>query len=335
MSIERQCIPTYMFNLIVRVFDDKGLDSAGLVDGTHFKLSDLADLDTRMSYRDALRIIRNAYRISGDEGLGLAIAKQINIADWGLMGYAVASCGSLKESLIVGQRYNRTATRLTDNTVHSDGTLFGFQSTPLYEAGAEERFLVEEDLGGVIGMVHRYLDQKAAPREVHFTYPAPNYLHHYEEHFRCPLKFEQPRNQIVWHRVDIERPHPLRNPVATQLAIRQCEQLLADDVSRGDMVDKVRSHLAQTPGEYPPINAVAAAFNMSESSLRRALRAVGSSYQEILNDVRKKLAIEYLTTSSLTLENIAHLVGYSDLSNFRRAFRSWTGKPPLEYRARK
>ena len=335
MSIESKCIRPYMFNLIVRVFDNQRLDSAGLVNGVDFALSDLASQDTLISYRDALQIIGNAYRISGDDGLGLTIAAEVNIGDWGMMGYAVASCDSLGESVVIGQRYNRAATQLTDNAVTMGEKYFSLQSTPLYEGGAEERFLVEEDLGGVVGMQHRYLGDEATPREVHFTYPAPAYVQRYRDHFRCPLKFEQPVNQIVWHIADVERPLPLRNPAATQLAIRHCEQLLIDAENRGDMVDKVRSRLAQTPGKYPAINEIAAGFNMSESTLRRSLKAVGSSYQEILNDVRKKLAIEYLTTSSLTLEVIAQLVGYSDLSNFRRAFRNWTGKPPLAYRPRK
>lgn len=332
MTIDRQCIPPYMFNLVVRVLEAKGLDSNALVVGAGLTFEELMHQDTRISFRDALVIIENAYRISGDEALGLAIAQEVNISDWGMMGYAVASCENLGESLRIGQRYNRVATRLTDNRLEAGDDFFSFDSTPLYSAGALERFLVEEDLGGVVGMLHRYLGAETSPREVHFTYTEPAYLEAYVEHFRCPLKFGQPRNQIIWSVGDMERPLPQRNPAATAMAIQHCEKLIGDERDRGTMIDEVRSHLVQEPGRYPPIEEVAAAFNMSQSSLRRALKAQDSSYQRVLNDVRMKLAMEYLATSSLKLEAIAQLVGYSDLSNFRRAFRGWTGVSPMEYR---
>lgn len=332
MTVDRKCIPPYMFNLVVRVLEQKGLPSSELVEGLGMEMSDLAHQDTRISYREALQMIQNAYSISGDETLGLTIAHEVNISDWGMMGYAVASCGSLGESLLIGQRYNRAATRLTDNSLEIGEQDFRFRSLPLYSAGAVERFLIEEDLGGVVGMQHRYMGDSANPREVHFAYPEPGYVDRYEEHFRCELKFGQDCSQIVWNLEDMDKPLPQRNPAATAMAIQHCEKLIAEDEDRGSIIDQVRSYLVQSPGRYPPINEVASAFNMSESSLRRALKAVDSSYQQILNDVRKKLAIEYLKTSSLKLEAIAQLVGYSDLSNFRRAFRNWTGVAPMRYR---
>lgn len=332
MTIDRKCIPPFMFNLVVRVLDTKGLDSDSLVVGAGITPEQLAHQDTRISFRDALIMIENAYRISGDQALGLSIAHQVNIADWGMMGYAVASCDNLGESLRIGQRYSRVATRLTDNRFDVGEDVFSFDSAPLYSAGDVERFLVEEDLGGVVAMLHRYQGDEAKPREVHFTYTAPDYLDAYLDHFRCPLKFGQARNQIIWNAGDMERPFAQRNPAATAMAIEHCEKLIGDERDRGTMIDQVRSYLVQEPGRYPPIEEVAAAFNMSESSLRRALKTQDSCYQRILNEVRMKLAIEYLTTSRLKLEAIAQLVGYSDLSNFRRAFRGWMGVSPMAYR---
>ena len=335
MTIHRKCIPPFMFNLIVRVLEERGLASESLVEGVDISAGDLAHQDTRISFREAIHMIDNAYRVTADSALGLVIADQVNITDWGMMGYAVASCATLGEALQVGQRYNRVATRLTDNSISMGQREFSFSSVPLYTAGSSERFLLEEDLGGVVGMLHRYLGEDANPREVHFSFSKPLYADRYEAHFRCPLRFGQPDSRIIWDADKMGRPMPQRNPAATAMAIEHCERLIADDRDRGGMVDKVGSFLVQNPGRYPSINEVASAFNMSESSLRRSLKAVDSSYQEILNEVRKKLAVEYLKTSSLKLEEIAQLVGYSDVSNFRRAFRGWTGVPPMAYRRKR
>ncbi|WP_197484010.1 AraC family transcriptional regulator [Halioglobus sp. HI00S01] len=334
MGADTQCIRPFMFNLMVRVLEEEGCKADTLVRGLSLELGDLSSQDTRISFDQALIMIDNAYRISGDPAWGLRVAGAVNIGDWGMMGYAVASCATLWDAMLIGQRFSRVATRLTDTRVTEENDFFSLSSRPLYRAGEATRFLVEEDLGGVVGLLHRYLGDDTVPYEVHLSYPEPPYVAMYESHFRCPLKFEQARNCILWSRDLMQREIPSRNPAATQMAIRHCETLIADEEGSGGIAEQVRTRLVQQPGRYPPLAEVAADYDMSESTLRRALTAEGTSYQLLLNDVRRKLAIEYLTTSRLKLEEIAVLVGYTDLSNFRRAFKSWTGEAPLAYRRR-
>jgi len=72
---------------------------------------------------------------------------------------------------------------------------------------------------------------------------------------------------------------------------------------------------------------------MSSRTLKRKLQQLGTSYQKILDDLRKGLAVEHLTQTSSTVDDIALMLGYSDASNFARAFRRWTGRSPTDYRA--
>ena len=71
---------------------------------------------------------------------------------------------------------------------------------------------------------------------------------------------------------------------------------------------------------------------MSSRTLNRHLREHGTSYLQILNDVRKELAIQYLRESDLSTDEIAERLGYTETTNFRRAFKRWTGKSPSVYR---
>jgi AraC-like DNA-binding protein len=86
------------------------------------------------------------------------------------------------------------------------------------------------------------------------------------------------------------------------------------------------------PGFFPDIDYVAQKLHMTSRTLRRRLAAEGSSYQQILADVRYALAREYLATSSLPLEEIASMLGYSSPGNFTYAFKRWHGSPPRQYR---
>jgi AraC-like DNA-binding protein len=80
------------------------------------------------------------------------------------------------------------------------------------------------------------------------------------------------------------------------------------------------------------MDAVAPALGMSVRGLRRHLRENGVTYQELLDQMRRDLAVDYLRNSPLTVEQIAQLVGYGEAASFRKAFRKWTGKPPGEFR---
>ncbi|NIB42979.1 AraC family transcriptional regulator [Pseudomaricurvus alkylphenolicus] len=334
MAIDTRCIPTYMFNVVVKVLRAGGLDPEPMMESSGLTLVELSRQDTRLSFAQSQCLIGNALALTSDPGLGLSVANQMNFTDWGMFGYAVASCATLEEALGIGLRYSGAATRLTENSLQVSDNYFALTSDTLYPVGDLLPFFIEEDLGGVIHLLQTYIGDPVRPREVHFSYQAPRYKDRYRAHFRCPVKFDRPVNQIVWDINAIHQPLPGHNPVASQQAINLCEELIRDQNSEHGVVDKVRSRLLQTPGEFASINTVAEEMGMSESTLRRALKAEGSSFQSVLDSVREKMAKQYLATSDLLLEDIAYLVGFSDVSNFRRAFKKWTGKPPLAFRKR-
>lgn len=78
---------------------------------------------------------------------------------------------------------------------------------------------------------------------------------------------------------------------------------------------------------------VAANFAMSPRSLQRRLQEENVSFQQLANDVRKSLALRYLSTRSHAVKDVSAILGYNELSAFSRAFKRWTGKTPVEYQA--
>ena len=108
--------------------------------------------------------------------------------------------------------------------------------------------------------------------------------------------------------------------------------MLDDMETWSGLAKNVRAHLLKTPGYFPDIENTATKFHMSSRTLRRRLKAHGTSYKEILTSVRKHLAIKYLRDTHLSTTEIAERVGFRDTANFRHAFKKWTGKTPSTYR---
>lgn len=86
-------------------------------------------------------------------------------------------------------------------------------------------------------------------------------------------------------------------------------------------------------GDHPSFDMLASAFNMSGRTLRRQLATAGTSYQKMVDKFRCDYAIECLLEGSMSTEQIADSLGFSDVANFRHAFKKWSGLSPAAYQA--
>ena len=116
------------------------------------------------------------------------------------------------------------------------------------------------------------------------------------------------------------------------LCQQQCQQLLARLSRRSHFVDEVRKRIMAQPGFFPNLEQVASELALSPRTLRRRLGEEDSRFQEILDEVRLGLARDYLANSTLSIEQVAELLGFGHTGNFSHAFKRWCGMPPLEYR---
>ena len=110
----------------------------------------------------------------------------------------------------------------------------------------------------------------------------------------------------------------------------QCDKefLRVDD----DSVIRIKRRLAANKGPFPSLEKVAQEFNVSSRTLRRRLANGATTFQSITDQVRQDLAVNYLTSTKLSVGEIAFFLGYNDPSNFGRAFKKWLGVSPATYR---
>ena len=200
-------------------------------------------------------------------------------------------------------------------------------SEPLYRFALEFAFAAHLTLG-------RDLSGSAySPAGLCAACPASEHAERWAELFGCPVQFDALSNQIRVDRRWASFDHRMPDPV-THAGLRElCEQLLVDRTPTAGTASMVRRTLVeQMPWRFPTIDTMAEAIAVHPRTLRRRLEAEGTSYKDLLSDVRRRLAVEYLQKTRMTTEEIASRLGYSDAANFRHAFTRWTGRTPSEYR---
>ena len=153
----------------------------------------------------------------------------------------------------------------------------------------------------------------------------------YERLLGVPVLFNQPHNQVCFPEYLLEVPVSTANAISRGLAESECEKLLTQLDQGQDLVIQIRHQLDKMKA-FPTLPTIAKAMNSSPRTINRQLAQLNTTYQHILDDVRREKAIDLLTYSKINIEQIAIQLGYNDPSNFGRAFRRWLGKSPRAFR---
>ena len=163
---------------------------------------------------------------------------------------------------------------------------------------------------------------------------APDDIGEYLRVFQAPLRFATERNALYFDAAALETPLPGENRDLARANDEVAESYLAALDARRVSSEVKRLLIDLLPTGEASARAVAKRLNTSVSTLQRQLKTEQTSYKDIAEDTRRTLAEQYVVRGRLSLSQIAYLLGFSDQSNFSRAFRRWTGAAPKDYRAR-
>ncbi|MFZ3183840.1 MAG: helix-turn-helix domain-containing protein [Pseudomonas sp.] len=167
------------------------------------------------------------------------------------------------------------------------------------------------------------------------TLPASTVDHQfYQDYFQLPVRF---RGADIIFRLPaklLKTPIPTANPAVFQTALALVGESFSNLLERemGGLNHRIGALLDSLPEQYPDIRWTAQHLKMTERTLRRRLAEEGSSYREIIDQTRQARAKRLLKNAQLSIEQISDLLGYTDASSFRHAFRRWTGQTPNAYR---
>ena len=335
-TIDDKIYPPYKVAFLVEVLQEEGILPAEALSGSGLDAKTLTLPSTRISMRQLLTVYDNARRLSKDPAIALRAGRRIHITNYGLYGYALVSSPTVRDAQEFAVRYHRLATPTVNLRLVESGDIgaWVFESAFELDHGSDlYRFLMEFQFGIILSVSQDIIGNNAKPIAVHAVYPAPPYADRYQSYLECPAYFSQPTNELRFDVTLLDRRPNLANPITAAMLRETCDRMLSELQSTSGIASKVHGILLQHPGQFPDIEQVADKLHMVSRTLRRKLTAEGTSFSQILDEVRQQIAIKYLRETRLSTEDIAGSLGFSDASSFRQAFKRWTDKNPSDFRA--
>lgn len=160
----------------------------------------------------------------------------------------------------------------------------------------------------------------------------PIYADKYQELFNCPINFGQKLNSYSFDEAYLLEPFPQADSSSNLIFGKQCEETCHQLEGKFSFSNLVRQYIQTNNGYECSLQSLAQKIHTTPRSIQRKLSAESTSFKVIQEDVRCNMAIEYLESTNMAVEEIADRLGYKEASSFGHAFKRWTGKPLGSYR---
>tara|TARA_B110000503_G_scaffold85816_1_gene130694 strand:+ start:22149 stop:23144 length:996 start_codon:yes stop_codon:yes gene_type:complete len=323
--------PAQYILILIDMAEQLGCDQQNLLAGTSFANTGLATIGARIPDTDFNQLVANALELTGDQALGLKLGQRLNLSAHAVLGQAFMTCTDLAEAIELFLKYNHllaSGLHFEFETI-DEQSILTVLSTP---ADASVEFGFELFYGALINTLRGLLNTPDLSMRMELPYPQPDHAALYYEVFGEDIQFDAPQGRVLFDRKLLNTPLPSSNPVLRNLYAAECARLLADLEEENSVAERTLRLLRKLEGQYPQMPQIAAMLNLSPRTYRRRLDEEQLSFQRLLDQVRAEHATRHLQNKRVPLSSIAYMVGFSDASNFRRAYLKWTGKTPRDVR---
>ena len=325
---------------ITRLVCDKlsahGKDVASILIRAGLVPEEVEDPAARLDARAQIRILEIAAEELGDDLFGFHLAQRFDVREIGLVYYVMASSERLSDALRNAERYSQIVNEGVRLRIElGEGAVIALDYIDLDRR--LDRQHIEFWLVTLVRMCRAIADSRFAPRRLKVRHVRPEPPAAFRAFFGAEIEFGADADEIVLSAPVASLPAARRDTHLNGLLRRYAEDALASRPARRASarleVEKVLPELL--PHGKASVTEVARRLGTSSRSLSRKLHDGGSTFVEILNELRKALAERYLTERELPVSEIAWLLGYREVSSLTHAFKRWTGMTPKQFRSEK
>jgi AraC-like DNA-binding protein len=306
-------------------------------DGLARAADESAGVALRVSAIEQCKFLDYAAEAMNDSAFGLHLARQIDPRDVGLYFYTGSAARDLGEALALFSRYCRIVNEAFRQKVTQGSDGVGIESEfvglPRYAARQNMEFVV----AGIRTALRTITGRNVTPTKVAFAHSRNSDLREFERFFGCPVEFGAPSTVFQISADALRLPLIGADPKLLRVLRPYCDAAAKErNAKPGTLRSEVEAEVEKLlPDGKAKAENVSKALALSRRTLARRLADEGTTYGEVVDQLRKSLATQYLNDPGMSLGQISWLLGYEGSTSFNHAFKRWTGRSPSADRTRK
>jgi AraC-like DNA-binding protein len=332
--MEISTVPIHYVNALLPSAERHGLNSALVLEKAGIDSSLLGVERARIPSASYRRLAEHLTSELQDENCGL-LAQRSRIGTFAMMCHACISCPTLGEFLQRCTEFNTLVSDCVALTLRREGEFARYSVTATPGATDEDELIIMILLAITHRLSNWAISQTITLDRVDITRKRPSYAHEYNFLFMAPILFGQEENCMRFAVEYLDVPIVQTEQELGQFLSGPLIHLMTSPNADRSLVSKIRVMIKNdVAGNFPEFSSIAKSLHLTTATLRRRLRAEGSSYQQLKDDIRRDVAIHHLGRGKLSMDKVAEAVGFSEPTSFFRAFKRWTGVTPRAYVSR-
>jgi AraC-like DNA-binding protein len=310
----------------------RGLDESDL--RRRFAIPDetLSDVDARVGAALLVRLWSELPRLLGDDDFGLHLGENTAETSLPLAARMYESYPTVGEGIAKLAEFHRLMNDLHPTTVERGPEVTHLRVRSKGTALVTPRHATEFVFAWMLFTTRRTTGVEFSPLRVRFEHGRPKDVRELQRVFRCPMEFDADCAEFTVASAVLDLPQKTADPALVEILESHARLLMHRLPDRSTFVTRVRHAIAPLLPQGASIDAVARAMRLSERSVQRYLQQDGTTYAEVLNDVRRSLAEAALRDTSTSIASVAQSLGFADQSAFHKAFTRWTAMTPGAFR---
>ena len=313
---------------------DYGMDPAPVFAAAGKKVRRSFEPGERITLASMNRLWECAVEGTGDQLVGIRAGRNVKPSHFYAFGHSWLASESLLGAMRRLARYDKIiSTESSEMSIESIGDTYAISEKYPDRRSPPIGPTIDFGVSAVLTLCEMSAGHRIRPTQIELIRQDESLIDDYRKAFEAPVRLNAPFTKISFSKADLEAPLEGSIPEVAKATDRISEQYL-DALDSSKTAAKVRQLLIEfLPSGNAHQDRIAHSLHRSASTLQRQLQGEGTSYRDVLEDTRKQLARDYLEDKQYSHAQIAYLLGFSDQSNFSRAFKRWTGTGPREYQS--
>lgn len=319
---------------LLRYLESIGVDPLSLLKVVGIDPDLVHSPDSRIPVEIYLTIEEKAVAMTGDPCFGLHVGQFYAPGSWSLLDYIVMNSRTLGEGLTLSGKYGKIVSYLIKSKFTlrpGEAELILYVPAQYSEISPHCYHTVQASM---VAMMRKLTGKPISPIRISFRDPEPDgaVLKEFSSFFNCPVFFGSEHYSMTFDPAIAKTPLPQSDPTLLKYFQELASDIVLQLDKNGSVTEAVISLMVtKLKDKDLSIRSIAREMGMSVRSLQLKLKEERTVFSDLLLQMREKLARRYLSQNS-TVEETAFLLGFSDSSAFRKAFKKWTGRTPGEYR---